>query len=161
MKWNDLFTMQQKLDAYIVDQQSLAGQDVLEEKFLALLVELGELANETRCFKFWSQKAPSEKAVILEEYVDNIHFLLSIGLEKGYTFTEIVPDTMNVNETTAFNHAFSGCLRFYQIQSEDNYYDMFKQFIQLANVLGFSETDIIQAYHEKNAVNYERQENGY
>lgn len=161
LKWNDLFAMQQKLDTYIIDQQSLEGQDVLEEKFLALLVELGELANETRCFKFWSQKASSEKTVVLEEYVDNIHFLLSIGLEKGYTFSEIVPDTIKVKATTAFNHAFSSCLTFYRKQSEENYHDMFKQFIQLANVLGFSETDIIQAYHEKNAVNYERQENGY
>ena len=91
MKWDTLFTKQQELDKYIAENHDLKHKDVFEEKFLALLVELGELANETRCFKFWSKKAPSEKQIILEEYVDNIHFLLSIGLEKGYTFSEIDP----------------------------------------------------------------------
>lgn len=161
MRWDDLFERQRELDAYILKQQSLEGQDVLEEKILALLVELGELANETRCFKFWSQKAPSDKAVVLEEYVDSIHFLLSIGLEKGYTFSQITLEPAKVSETTAFTQVFSSCTTFYQEQSESNYYHLFKQLLQLANVLGFSEKDIIQAYHEKNEVNYERQESGY
>lgn len=50
---------------------------------LALLVEIGELANETRCFKYWSNKPASEREVILEEYVDGLHFILSIGIDLG------------------------------------------------------------------------------
>ena len=107
MRWNDLFERQRELDAYILEQQSLEGQDVLEEKILALLVELGELANETRCFKFWSQKPSSDKAVVLEEYVDSIHFLLSIGLEKGYTFSQITLEPEDIGETAAFTQVFS------------------------------------------------------
>ena len=48
---------------------------------MALLVER-ELANETRSFKFWSTKGPSANEIILEEYVDSIHFLLSLLIEK-------------------------------------------------------------------------------
>src|SRR5688500_20051556 len=55
--------------------------DVFREKCLALLVELGELANETRCFKFRSKKPRNDDSVLLEEYVDNRHFRLSLGLE--------------------------------------------------------------------------------
>ena len=51
---------------------------------LALLVEIGELANETRSFKFWSVKPASEKKIILEEFVDGIHFILSLGIECGF-----------------------------------------------------------------------------
>ncbi len=50
----------------------------LLKRDLALTIELAELANETRCFKYWSSKGPSEREVILEEFVDSIHFLLSL-----------------------------------------------------------------------------------
>jgi dimeric dUTPase (all-alpha-NTP-PPase superfamily) len=52
----------------------------------ALLVELGEFANETRCFKFWSLKPASPKeVVILDEYADGMHFFLSLGIPLGVT----------------------------------------------------------------------------
>src|SRR5690625_1889427 len=153
--------MQQDLDNYISDNHDLKDKNLFEEKFLALLVELGELANETRCFKFWSTKAKSDNLVILEEYVDNIHFLLSIGLEKGYTFTHLPFSTTYLKDTRHFNHVFEKCLQFYQNQSEENYIALFKEYLRLAGVLGFSEQDIVEAYHQKNEVNYERQEEGY
>src|SRR6185437_10161779 len=82
MNFSTLFTMQRELDTFIQTNQDVK-RDVFKEKGLALVVELAELANETRCFKFWSTKGPSERAVILEEYVDSIHFILSLGIEKN------------------------------------------------------------------------------
>ena len=84
MNLGKLFLAQKELDARIEEQHPRAEGEIRNpEKVLALLVELGELANETRCFKFWSFKPASEKKVILEEFVDGIHFLLSLGLEMG------------------------------------------------------------------------------
>lgn len=62
MEFIELFDMQRALDKFIEETQNI-NKDVFNEKGLALLVELGELANETRCFKFWSTKGPSEKAL--------------------------------------------------------------------------------------------------
>jgi len=42
-----------------------------------------------------------------------------------------------------------------------DYHKVFKEFLQLASLLGFSESELITAYHEKNKVNYERQQTGY
>ena len=82
------------------------------------LLNLRNLANETRCFKFWSTKGPSDDAVILEEYVDSIHFLLSLGIEKDlHTLTnwpegEVEGDlTQLFLETTAAIHCFLNELR--------------------------------------------------
>ena len=51
MEFNQLFEMQRELDRFIEETQNVE-KDVFKEKGLALLVELAELANETRCFKF-------------------------------------------------------------------------------------------------------------
>jgi len=84
MEFKQLFLMQRALDAFIEETQNIT-HDVFQEKGLALLVELAELANETRCFKFWSKKGPSERDVILEEFVDSIHFMLSLGNMRGFS----------------------------------------------------------------------------
>src|SRR3954447_25518100 len=84
MQLEKLFRMQQALDQHIEKKHGLQEEDLFSRKVLALLVELGELANETRCFKFWSIKPSSEKSIVLEEFVDGIHFILSLGIECGY-----------------------------------------------------------------------------
>src|SRR5690625_2168882 len=76
-----------KLDDYIAKSHSLVDEDLFDQKVLALIVELSELANETRSFKFWSMNQSGDREQIVEEFVDGIHFMLSLGLEKGLTFT--------------------------------------------------------------------------
>jgi len=161
LNWETLFTMQHKLDTYIEQTHQVDGKELFEEKILSLLVELGECANETRSFKFWSTKESSSKEVISEEFVDNIHFLLSIGLDKGYTFQKINFVPSNRTITKQFNDVFSHCLNFYHDQSELNYMNLFKSYLQLGELLGFSEQDILNAYVKKNKVNFERQAQGY
>src|SRR3954454_6608730 len=84
MDFEKLFQMQKGLDNHIEEKHRLEDEDLFSRKILALFVELGELANETRCFKFWSVKPASARSVILEEFVDGIHFILSLGIECGF-----------------------------------------------------------------------------
>ncbi|GAE45933.1 dimeric dUTPase [Mesobacillus boroniphilus JCM 21738] len=90
MNTTHLFKMQKALDSHIESQHGLENEDLFDRKVLALLVEIGELANETRCFKFWSMKPSSERDIILEEFVDGVHFILSLGIECGYENLESV-----------------------------------------------------------------------
>ncbi|WP_407944852.1 dUTP diphosphatase [Paenibacillus albiflavus] len=48
--------MQKALDARIIKEKGLEGQDLLPNTVLALQVEIAELANEWRGFKHWSDK---------------------------------------------------------------------------------------------------------
>ncbi|WP_055747638.1 dUTP diphosphatase [Brevibacillus choshinensis] len=54
MNLKAFFEKQRQLDKYIIKKKGLEGQDLLQNKILALQVELGELANEWRGFKHWS-----------------------------------------------------------------------------------------------------------
>lgn len=161
MNWKSLFEKQVKLDEYISRNHNLDESDLFDQKILALLVELGELANETRCFKFWSNKKRNDDAIIIEEYVDNIHFLLSLGLNKSLEFTEIEYVKSNHDETTQFNLIFQYVTEFKQSPTKTNYLKLFEAYLQLADILGFSDKAIMKAYDEKNEVNFERQDAGY
>lgn len=161
MKLTKLFQMQQQLDAFI-QQNREEQQDVFQEKGLALLVELAELANETRCFKFWSLKGPSEKEVILEEYVDSIHFILSLGIEKGFHSLEEWPKgKVDGQLTQLFVKTIQVINDFLTQQSKEAYEQIWVHYGAIAKELGFTNEDIIQAYILKNEENYIRQKNGY
>ncbi|WP_077327370.1 dUTP diphosphatase [Virgibacillus siamensis] len=161
MDWQTLYNMQEQLDKYIESQHDLSGRNLFQEKSLALLVELGELANETRCFKFWSTKPRNERSIILEEYVDGIHFLLSLGLEKGMIFSRVNPSAPVGSETDQFNRVYDASVLFRQEPTEVNYAALFEYYVQLGELLGFDEEAIQQAYLKKNEINYERQDQGY
>lgn len=156
-----LFTMQKELDAFIEKTQGI-DFDVFREKTLALLVELGELANETRCFKFWSTKGPSEDAVILEEFVDSVHFLLSLGIMKGFNdLTEWPTDARDASLTELFLQAQQAIIVFGNEPERENYEEIWKCYGAIARTLQFDAQQIIDAYISKNEKNYERQRTGY
>ncbi|MCE4052005.1 dUTP diphosphatase [Bacillus sp. Au-Bac7] len=102
MNLTKLFETQQLLR----DKIGYEGQDRLEKLILALLVEVGECANEWRGFKFWSKNQEPRTSMntcehcnrlgrkgcigcygklyknpLLEEYVDGLHFVLELCIE--------------------------------------------------------------------------------
>lgn len=161
MNLKKIFDMQRELDFRIVNGHGLQNEVLFSEKALALQVEIGELANETRCFKYWSNKGPSSKEVILEEYVDCLHFILSIGLDKN--FDDIVPqiNTAENKLTEQFLDLFIDVNDFLICSSMDHYITLFEDFLSIGLNLNFTEADIEQAYFKKNAINHERQNSGY
>lgn len=161
MELSKLFIMQCELDSFI--QKNRVGHtDVFREKGLALLVELAELANETRSFKFWSTKGPSEKEVILEEYVDSIHFLLSLGIEKEFDSMTNWPAGEVVGDLTElFLQTTESICRFLNELTVESYENVWVHYGAIAKALGFTYSNIIDAYMLKNEENYVRQQTGY
>lgn len=161
MNLQKLFEMQKELDAFIEKTQKIE-RDVFKEKGLALMVELAELANETRCFKFWSTKGPSERDIILEEYVDSIHFILSLGLLKGFTSIEEWPVVEEKRDLTEiFLMTQNAILKFINNPTKEGYLAIWQYYGVIAYNLGFSFNDVVHAYIEKNEENYKRQRSGY
>lgn len=185
MNLTKLFDMQRTLDARIVEQHGLQGQDLLPQKILALQVELGECANEWRGFKFWStDQDPREKEMsiidlskrfntetgeniewknpLLEEYIDCLHFILSIGLDLDidvYAFgiEAVTSDTI----IDSFKSVFDAITLFSEDLEIWDYEQLFDRFAGLGNMLGFTSEQIEEAYLNKNKVNHERQDTNY
>lgn len=168
MNLKELFHIQKELDQKINANHQLGTRSLLREKCMALTVETAELANETRVFKYWSLKGPSAKDIILEEYVDCLHFMLSIGLEQDNHQAELrhqlqIDLTSGTGEDVfeLFEQVFDYIQRFAQSGHINDYQQLFHYFIALGKSLSFKWEEIEQAYFEKNRVNHERQEQGY
>ena len=194
MNLQKLFEMQAKLDADITAHHPVQeGENRLEKKVLALLVELGECAQEWRGFKFWSNDqeprlieceecggdkikglyddeecfCDNAKHPLLEEYVDCLHFILSIGNDLNFEYEEFLDRNFTIDG--GINRVFVGVsnsvseiLSNYKTDFGRYYlYDALRQFMKLGRLLGFTEEQIEQAYYDKNKVNFERQEQGY
>lgn len=161
MNLQELFHMQRELDNYIQSNRQVE-EPISRKKVLALQVELSELANETRCFKFWSTKGPSSKETLLEEYVDCIHFLLSLGIEKNFDSLEAWPSPLEEQDLTELFLAAHAKVGQFSEQAEfESYKTLWQTFGAIATALGFSYAEVLQAYVQKNETNYKRQQEGY
>ncbi|QWI52494.1 dUTP diphosphatase [Bacillus mycoides] len=162
-----LFEIQKALDERIVKENNIT-HDRFDNLVLALLDEVGECAKETRCFKDWSKKGPSPREVILEEYVDGVHFVLSLGLLKGYDKEHLpylhehnIKVYTGNNLTAQFLEIYVSVSKFAYGPEFENYEEVFLQYLGLGRLLGFTDKEIEVAYMEKNEVNHQRQKIGY
>jgi dimeric dUTPase (all-alpha-NTP-PPase superfamily) len=98
MEIKELLTMQKAFDRYLAakhigkssnEKLDNWNRSALDKKLLALSVEVGELANATRCFKYWSTKEDEGKERMLDEYADVLHFLLSVANSLQFTSEDI------------------------------------------------------------------------
>jgi dimeric dUTPase (all-alpha-NTP-PPase superfamily) len=134
-----------------------------------LIVELAELANEVRSFKFWSYKPPSSKEIILEEYVDGLHFISSFAIIYQLPANFTLPDNIRVLDKAQITIKFNELLNLLsKLRFEHKLHcnkrivkKWFRQYLILAYHLGFNFADVHRVYFEKNKVNFDRQANNY
>ena len=154
----EICVLQKELDDKINNKFNLTYKETDERKKIALLVELGELANELRSFKYWSTKGPSAKEVIVEEFSDCIHFIISFKLAYGDDQMEFdhIENDLDVNDQILklYNLTIN-----YKFDSSIN--EIITEALTLANKIGISANDIEAAYKAKNSKNHQRQADNY
>lgn len=154
--YKKLSESQKELDSYIAKEKDIEMEMHKKDRNMALMVEFGELLNETPfLFKYWKFKEwDKEKA--LEEYVDGIHFLLTKGNDFGITEYEYqAPDVLDMQEL-----AF-GIMNMMTRLTKDTYKELFDHYLLFGDKLGFTQQDVEAAYYFKNLENYKRQQVGY
>lgn len=199
MNLTKLFETQAALDEHIMQEHpELRGKNNLDWKLLALQVELGECTNEWRGFKKWSkdQKPRTEvltdnpdktdknkpwlmRNLLLEEYVDCLHFILSIGLEIECTpgicgealtvpnsditnqFLRLMEEAFKIQHNLRFKDMHKDKSALALNTAFSNYLRMLGIFRGLGQMLGFTWEQVEEAYYAKNKVNHARQESGY
>lgn len=156
-----LYQLQAKLDQEIATNHQINYETTSKKRLLSLIVELGELANETRCFKYWSTRQNGDMLKIMDEYADGMHFFLSLGIP-------LHVKKMKYEINDSFQNLTDGFLKTYQLvvdlidnYDEVHYTNAYQSFLNLAFKIGMSVDDIIASYKKKLDVNYSRQKNSY
>ena len=156
-----LYIKQAELDQRIADNHNVTYASTRERRILALLVEIGEFANATRCFKYWSNKKSEPQDIVLDEYVDGLHFFLSLGIDikvskKTYNYTKRAD-----NLTKQVLGTYRLASLFYKNQDEKSYIKAFQAFINIVPLLKVRWSTIEKAYYKKLGENYNRQDSNY
>ena len=213
-----MLNAQRELDERIMSEHQVDGKETFKNLMVALQVELAEMANESRFFKYWSEDQsprtalytftgnhgweyqayadPREDAEVaeffgfdpayaikkenplLEEYVDALHFFLSIAIRKGWEQAlDVRVGQMNVAPGD-LNLLYLDLVYFLNAsyREEDNpttdykgmsknevlfHYAWLNFVVMGLQHFNFSVSEIEAAYYEKNEKNHARQEAGY
>ena len=163
VRFKELLSKQYILDETIRVKHGYVKQELISKKIISLEVELSEFANEIRFFKFWSLKDADYKNA-LTEYVDALHFYLSIAIDFDIDFN--MSNESDIGKDSDLLGTYIRCKKW----SLDIYTNpepsivwhlAFCWFWSLGQKVGFTEDEIYKEYMEKNSENHRRQEQGY
>lgn len=166
--WQYIKRRQKELDDAFLSKAKWLPND--NARLSALLIERGELINEfPETFKWWKHKA-DDRARIIDEYIDLLHFLAGMDgmpaalftMDGGYSRIMFEAETDKWRRLSD-DYVLEQLLdyspdREYPVQSAC-------QVVALATHimgrLGFTDGDILVAYDAKNAENFKRIAEGY
>ncbi len=161
LKLNDIRQLQDQLDERIMANHQVTRPQTRIRRILALMVEIGELANETRSFKFWSFKGASEKEVLLEELGDCVHFAVSLGIDLKDDVSHLEFLKREASLSDQFIDWMSETAK---LKTEFNLYQyriVLSYIGSVALAMGFSANDVYDFYIKKNEINHSRQDHQY
>ncbi|ATZ21472.1 dUTP diphosphatase [Mesoplasma tabanidae] len=161
LKW--LSEQQNFLDNKIIEKHNLTlDHDMFRKKIIAFWVELGEYANEEKSFKYWKQGAPGGREVQLEEYIDGLHFIISLGNQIKYNFEVFnFIDSGYDNNIDCYFELIQDLTNLVNKPNDETFAKMFNSFLQIAKIQNYSEEELIKTYKAKHEKNQQRQVENY
>ncbi|KFB07196.1 dUTP diphosphatase [Malacoplasma iowae] len=156
-----ILELQKELDDNIHKKHNINENEVFEKRRLALIVEICEMINVNRCFKFWSLKKDYDKQVLGDEFVDCLHFILSISLHFGLDETEYEIKDVTYDDNQLILKVLDLINLANKIKNRNDCKEFIVHLFELAHTFGFTAQDIIDFYIKKNEINFKRQQENY
>ena len=146
MIFNDVYTSNKELDEMF--NTTFPDIEMVKKNKLELLVEIGELANETRYFKYWSNK-PINMQLVKEEYADCIIITLYFFNIMGISLDDEFKTIEQYDKIDIFGRLYKLASEFYYNDDKDIIKEIFVTIINLGYLIGFNNQDIIEACFNK------------
>ncbi len=140
--FNEVYESNKELDQMFDDH--FIDPDMYKKNQLELLVEIGELANETRYFKYWSNK-PIDITLVKGEYVDCIIMTLYFFNKMNISLEEKFNEVDDYDKVEIFARLYKLASEFYYNNDKDIIKEIFVTLIKLGYLIGFNNDDIIDA----------------
>ena len=152
--FNVVYENNKELDKHFL---SIYGnsEDIILKNKLELLVELGELCNESRCFKYWTKKEVN-KELVLYEYADVILMILYFFNQFDISLNEEFPIENNLDIIDEFIYLYNTMSRFKDEYNKDVIKDIFVNTLRLGKLLNLNDKEVIDSCLNKININIER-----
>ncbi|TPR54654.1 dUTP diphosphatase [Metamycoplasma neophronis] len=155
-----IFNAQIDLDKAFRESRDKNEQHFNTKIVIALLVELGEFANEVKAFKYWKKDKTIDRQAMLEEFADGIHFLTSIAYKH-----HIEPQIKVIKKYDDFSlqlaYTYKIFTKLFQNKSKRNIKKAYGAYLGLGQIMNIQYDDIEKSYIEKNHKNYQRIKDNY
>lgn len=142
-------------------QNNIREEEIIKKNILELLVEIGELANETRCFKHWSTKGPSEKEIILDEYIDCLFMILYFSNITGVTLEEDFPKVVELDMVETFIQLYQNTCLLKEGLTKDKIKRLLVDIMYLGKLLGLSIENLEMGTQHKSKIIQRRFQENY
>ncbi len=157
-----MFKIQNELNQKILETQHKTFDEIKTRSHLALMCELMELANETRCFNYWSKKTRGEDSDVLEEFADVLCFIFSECIMykvQDSDELELKDDELETKDNIELTDGFLELINLYtQIKDKQTCLNFVKKLFVLGYGLGYNFEQIQTAYENKCLKNHKVQE---
>lgn len=159
-QFEEIYRLNKELDQLFINSYESNNEENLYKNKLELLVELGELCNETKCFKYWSVKLP-DKEKVSEEFADCILMILCLFSVLNISLEEEFIKENDLNVMDEFFYLYQKISLIDHEFNKDNMKNIFVNIIRLGHLLKMSDKDIIDACMKKIKINTKRFEENY
>lgn len=149
------------LDKLFSLQYDIKSPEIIQKYKLELLVEFGELANETRCFKFWSTKQTGEREKVLEEYIDCLFMILYFCNITDVSLDEDFTNTNSKDVIEVFLKLYEYGVDFSKEMSKDTIKKLLVEVLYLSELLNFNLDDLEKETKKKSLIIQKRLNGDY
>lgn len=161
-KYIEIYNRNKKLDDIFMNKYGDIESKYYEKNCLELIVELCELANESKCFKYWTIKKPN-RCDLLEEYADSLLMILYMFNTYDVETPEIIDMKLPDDILVVFNEIIRMCTL---LMNRDNINDkllkeIFTYLLHIGKLLELSDNEIVDACFKKIIKNEERLNSNY
>lgn len=141
-KFNGVYQANKELDKMF--DNTFPDSETVKKNKLELLVEIGELANETRYFKYWSKKPINMELVqgeLADCFIMTLYFFNIMNISLDEEFIEIE----KYDKVDIFARLYKLASDFYYNDDKETIKEIFVTVIQLGSLIGFTDQEMIDA----------------
>lgn len=159
MNWNEIYIKNKRLDD-IFFEKFKNDEKMFEKNCIELIVEIAEFANESRCFKYWSNKS-MKKEETLEELADCIMVCLYFYNYLNIDEVKIKTYDFSSDILICLNDVFKLSTLLIDNVNEKIVIKIFSYLIYIGSLINLEEKEIYEACLRKIEKQEKRLEEGY
>lgn len=152
MNIHTLLNQEKEIIKNIAIDNTLNDYTLFARKHLQLHIKMSDLANETKCYKYWVGEIDSVNLEnVFQKYISCFHQILFLGLDDDFEHLEsVTAQSTDSCLSDQFLNLYIDINDSIMSSSEDHFVTLVEDYLTLGNSLGFSEKQIIEGLCECN-----------